>query len=174
MWSKPTCKNGRRRAGQIGTVQIYRRAAQLADAEYRDLLSQVCGATSSTDRGLTNRDFDACMAHLEAKLEYRVREGFVPEPDSRKIRSLTYWRRRYARIAAGGMNSRQRHRLTERWDALRPYLPEPDRTIAYLAGIAERAGGVRVRSIWEAPTWVAALTIEALKDRLKYALREAS
>ena len=159
---------------QIVALQIYRRAAGLADGDYRALIESVCGrgVRSSRDPTLTQYEYDHVMAHIEAKLEYRIREGFVPPPPRRRIRDLRYWRNRLPR--KGGMNSRQRHRILALWEELRPRLPESARCMQYLAGIAEQASGYRVHDFWELRAFQAALLIEALKDRLAYAIREVN
>jgi len=165
-WSKP--KDGR--ANQIGTVQMYRKAAQLPDAEYRALLFDLTDCRSSTHRALTQWHFDQVMAHLEARLWYRVDEGFVPAPTHRRFRNRMYWRRRCPK--QGEMNSRQRHRIFRYWDELQPHLPESQRCLDYLRAIAEKACGYRIADFWQLKSWQANLLITALQDRLHYAVRQ--
>jgi len=153
---------------QIITVQIYRRYARLQDQEYRFLLKTHTGTTSSRDPGLTNWRFDGFMAALEARLEREIEEGVVPAPAGVK---LGYWR---ARLPKGGAaNSRYLARIEALWTELCPLLPLQSRTPEYLAGIATHACGYRVREMHDVKAWQARLVIDALRDRLQYALKHA-
>jgi len=154
---------------QIITVQTYRRMAKLPDCEYRAILAEIAGCRSSKDAGLTNFHFDRVMASIEAKLAWRVEEGFVPAPAGVK---LHYWRTRLP--TDGAANSRQMHKVWELWDELKPHLPEADRTDKYLAAIAGKACGYHVRDIWNLKAWQAHNLTEALKDRLHYAVAPAA
>jgi hypothetical protein len=153
---------------QIITLQQYRRHARLPDCDYRGILKEVSGAFSSKDAGLTNWHFDQVMARVEARLEYRIHEGFVPAPAG--IR-LDYWRRRLPQ--GGEPNSRQWHRIWHLWDALREHLPPEQQTTDYLAAIAARACGYHVQDVHAIRAWQAGLLVDALRDRLHYALVRA-
>jgi hypothetical protein len=155
---------------QKGLVHKYAAAAGLADAEYRHLLYEVTGCRSARHPALTQHDFDHVMARLEALLAYRIAEGFVARPPSSKISDLVYWRRRLPSV--GDQNSRQAFRIRQLWDMLRPHLPEPQQTDAYLAGMASRACGIHIESVWHLRRWQAAALIDALRDRLHYATRQ--
>ena len=74
---------------QIWTVGNYRRMARLSDDEYRKLLHEVTGCSSSKDRRIRNQDYGLFMARLEAVLQYRVDEGFVPPPWSANACSVS-------------------------------------------------------------------------------------
>jgi len=154
---------------QKALVHIYADAARLADAEYRQLIQDVAGCRSAAFPSLTQWHFDQVMARIEGLLDYRVAEGIVPRPAEGKISTLNYWRRRLPE--SGGQNARQIHKVRELWAELCPRLPEEQRTDEYLNAIAGRACGARVRSIWELKAWQAAALIDALRDRLHYAVR---
>ena len=172
-WSLP--KDGRAR--QIGLIHVYSRAAGLSRGEYRHLLQMhsTCGATTSKDPRLTQWDFDVVMAVVEMQLEERRVAMPDPPPLPRKITDLHYWRRKNPRL--GEMNSRQRHMILDEqyglWPQLKPLLPPDKRTPDYLLGIAQHACGYRIGTIWDMKAWQASLLIEALKDRLQYAVRRA-
>lgn len=157
---------------QIIKLQIYKRATALSDPDYRALLAEVTGATSSREPANTQWHFDQVMARVEAILDYRIQEAIVERPPQRVIPRLNYWRQRLTK--GGAWNARQRYRIEQLWEQLRPWLPEDQRTPQYLAGIASQAAASRVRDIYELKAWQAGLLIDALKDRLKYAIREAS
>jgi hypothetical protein len=87
----------------------------------------------------------------------------------------TYWRQRLP--AQNGANTRQIWKIKELWSLLQDYLPEESRTDVYLAGIIEKAapragiyanGAIAWQNLAES---AAHLAIEALKDRLRYAVR---
>jgi len=170
MWSRPhKNKQGYRVPGQIGLVKMYQKAAGISDPEYRQLLEEITGHTTSTAPALTQYHFDMFMPALELRLHYRVANGLVPEPASRRMSNLWYWRRRCP--ATGNENSRQRWKIGAIWKQLQPYLPPERRTDAYLAGIAAHACGARIANAYELKAWQAHMLIEALKDRLHYAAR---
>jgi len=157
---------------QIIKLQIYKRAAALSDPDYRDLLAEVTGARSSTEPGNTQWHYDQVMAKIEAILDYRVQEGIVGPPPKHQVPRLTYWR---GRLATGGaMNARQRYRIDKLWAQLCQYLPPDQRTPRYLAGIASQASASRVRDTYSLKAWQASMLIDALKDRLRHALRHTA
>lgn len=51
---------------QKSLIKRAQRAAGLPDSEYRDTLQVVTGCRTSTDEKLTDRDFDRCLAYMEA------------------------------------------------------------------------------------------------------------
>jgi len=104
--------------------------------------------------------------------------------ESRRVYSWTrdYWRRRLP--AAAMANSRQIWKLRQIWTLLQDYLPEAERNDVYLAGIIAHCtpGGTDPKAILEpgnAVAWQrvtsqqAHLATEAVKDRIRYAIREA-
>lgn len=104
--------------------------------------------------------------------------------ESRRVYSWTrdYWRKRLP--AAAMANSRQIWKLRQLWALLLDYLPEEERNEFYLAGIVAHCtpGGVDPRALLESPfvmAWhrvtsqQAHLSTEAIKDRLRYAVRDA-
>ena len=155
---------------QKALVHIYADAAKMPDQAYRAILHDVADAGSAAAPWLTQYHFDQVMARVEARLEYAIAEAFVPRPAAGRIRDLGYWRRRLPGPA--DTNSRQIHVIDVLWHQLRQRLPEPDRTDDYLCRIASRACGVRISSRHGLRAWQAGLLIDALKDRLSYAIRE--
>ena len=162
---------------QKGIAHIYKAAAQLSDTDYRCMLREVSGAMSAKHPALTQGHFDQFMGRIETVLADRVHRGVIPKPASRKISSLRYWRNRLP--APGEMNSRQRHKIISEpsgddpgglWNRLQEFLPEEERTMRYLCGIASQACGYHVSDFWKLKAWQANLLVEALKDRLKYAV----
>lgn len=154
---------------QIIKLQIYRRGAHLADQEYRALLRDAAGITSSTHPAATQFGYDQVMARIEAILDYRVQEAIVPAPDSKVIANLHHWRRRLPQH--GEASFRAIHKVRTLWAQLQPALPDHERTDAYLHGIASKACACRVQDIWQLQAWQAGLVIDALRDRLHYAMR---
>lgn len=156
---------------QIITLQMYKRAAQLADQEYRQILRENTGATSSREPTLTQYDYDKLMPAIEVRLAYRVANKIVPHPIMRgKPVKLGYWR---ARCPGGGAaNTRQLHKiLADLWPRLEVFLPQHQRNMDYLRSIAAQACGYHVRHIHDLKAWQAHCLLEALKDRLHYATR---
>ena len=155
MWSR----------NQVIKVQIYRRAAGLAEVDYRHLLKTHTGAFSSKAKTLTQFDFDTFMPVLEMKVEDHHRATETPLP--KQIGKIRYWRTRCPRN--GSINSRQRRKIFAIWEELKPHLAEqPADEMAYLAHIAQQACGYRIPSVWDMKAWQASLLIEALKDRLQH------
>jgi len=150
-------------------VHLYKDAATLSDPDYRQVLGEISGCQSAKHPGLTQWHFDQVMAHLEGLLHYRIQEGIVSPPDRRRISNLFHWRRRLP--TGGGLNSRQANRIRELWTDLVPYLPDAERTDNYLTGIAAKATGYRCADVWHLKAWQAGLLIDALRDRLHYAVR---
>ena len=110
--------------------------------------------------------------------------GECPEGcGKRKIHAWTrdYWRKRLP--APHGANSRQIWKLKEMWEFLVNYLPESDRNMRYLAGIIAKCSHLNPERLMESETSIAwhhlssqqvHLATEAIKDRLKYAIRKVS
>lgn len=149
-------------------VHRYARVAALPDQIYRAILGDATGCRSAKDPALTQRDFDVVMARLEGRLDAAIQEGVVRLPGW--VRDLWYWRQRLT--GPGQMNTRQAHSIRDDlWPKLCALLPEAERTPQYLAGIASKACGRRLDSVWECNAWQAGLVVDALKDRLRWALR---
>ena len=113
----------------------------MTDADYRALLMREAGVSSSRD--LTPEGDKAVMAALRA-MERGPRQTAARSGQERKIWAL--------------------------WYAIKPYLPEAERTIPYLLGIIKRRIGYRIPSA----DYLSRLDgreknqiIEALKARLK-------
>jgi hypothetical protein len=141
----------------------YRRLAKLPDDEYRKLLFQVTGYSTSKDGRLTQADYDYFMAALEAALEYRVAEGFCPPPPD-KI-EMHYWRKRLAENKEAG--KRLLHKVYELWAELKTALPAEKQNIGYLHGIAAQACRMRrVESLTVLKGWALHILIEALKAHI--------
>ena len=158
-------------ARQKQLVHQYARWAQLPVQEYRALLEQVSGCASSAHPALTQYHFDQFMARIETVLDYRVQEQIVPLPSA--WRSRSYWRNRLPED--GQANSRQIHEIYDWWYKLQPYMPQDRRNAGYLRALAARACRVKwVGAITDLTGKQAGQVIEALKDRLRWALKDRS
>ena len=113
----------------------------MSDADYRDLLMREAGVSSSRD--LTPEGDKAVMAALRS-MERGPQPTGVKSPAEAKIWAL--------------------------WYAIKPYLPEAERTVQYLLGIVSRVIGYRIPSAGYLPRLDPQekyKVIEALKARLK-------
>lgn len=135
----------------LAAIHIAKKELALTDAEYRTILQQVAGVSSA--KYLDAAGDRAVMARLYALRDERrgAAQKRVKTPAERKIWAL--W--------LGCENA----------PGLCSYLPQPERTVAYLLGFVRRASGNQ--KIWEADD-LASLTrkqayhtIEALKSRLE-------
>lgn len=154
---------------QIIIMQIYRRAANLTIADYRDILRRHSGCVSSRDNAWTQTAFEETMAAVETVLWSRVDSGSVPDPRGhiRQIRDEFYWRKR--RSQPGMINSRQYHLIQRLWSDLVQLLPPDQRSTRYCAAIVSRATGKRDIGVTALTSSEAAAVIDALRDRLNYA-----
>ena len=176
-WSndKIDATTGRRICGQKSIAHKYKALARLEEQEYRGLLIAAAGprsdgSRSAADKDLTQRAFDTFMAMIEYRLERNIQEGVCPEP--RGI-NLHYWRNRLP--ASGMSNSRDQHEIRDWWYKLQPYIEQAKRNPDYLHAIAAHACGLgHVDSITHLTSLQAGLTIEAVKDRLRWALRRGT
>ena len=156
-------------------IHQYARWARMNQPEYRDLLKRVSGKTSCADRAFSHEDVDRVMAALETILWHRIDEGIVTKP-VRNVQRF-YWRHKCPHD--GMINSRLRYKLDRLWNLLADYLPAEQRNDRYLAGIMAKDAGVNPstfldgdRIAWHRiPAECARIAVEALKDRLKYAVR---
>jgi hypothetical protein len=156
-------------------VGIYRRAAGLDEAEYRQILQSHAGCVSTTADDFTQSSFDRVMAALERQLFLRVDHGDVPDPigQSSHILRRDYWQGKLARTQAGQCTTRQQYKIRELWDLLAPELgykdPEQDPAgIAYLQGVIHHATGKKRIGQDPLTSAEAAAVIDALQDRLKH------
>lgn len=173
-WTKPhRTRDGRFDPGQVGLVKMYQKYAGIPNQEYRELLRQYTGHTTSTAPQLTQYDFDVIMPVLEIRAHLaEANERAVGKKPSR-IRDWYYWRHRCPK--AGQITSREQYRILALWDDLKPHLAaEHHDSHEYLCGIAAHACGRRVAHIHELRSWQALALIEALKDRLKYAVQRGA
>jgi hypothetical protein len=159
---------------QKGILKSYQRYAGLPDPEYRSLLHQHTGATSSRDAHLTQFHFDAFMPVIESAAHLAETNGLAVGRRPPKLSDWYYWRNRAP--GRGMATSRELHRIsspdrTGLWDLLIPSLPESQRTQAYLLGIASHAVGRQVDALHGLTAVEAGHLIEALRDRLRHALR---
>ena len=135
----------------LAAIHIAKKELALTDAEYRMILQQVAGVSSA--KYLDAAGDRAVMARLYALRDERrgAAQKRIKTPAERKIWAL--W--------LGGENE----------PGLRSYLPQPERTVAYLLGFVRRASGNQ--KIQEADDLAgltrqqAYHTIEALKSRLE-------
>ena len=155
-------------------IGIYRRAANLDEAEYRQLLKTHSGCVSSTESGFTQTAFDRVMAALERQLFLRVDHKAVQNPIglSEHIRRRDYWQRRLASTQAGLCNTRQQYLIRESWGILagsKGYSnPNSPDAIAYLSGIVRKATGLDQVGHDALTSAQAAAVIDAIKDRLNH------
>ena len=180
---------------QKGLLHIYPDYAELSDPDRRNVLAEKAGVASSADRQMTQAGFEKAMAAYEAILWHRVDEGIVADPRdcrrcaSRMLRgrkkdycpacgehrkvyawSRTHWRDKLP--DAGQANSRQLHKVRELWGLLTDFLPEQKCNERYLGAIAAKAcGRAAPILLHNLSRHQAHLTIEALKDRLRHAVK---
>ena len=156
-------------------VHIYADAAGLTDAEYRALLEDKTGKRSCADPDFTHANCDTILAALEAVLFDRVDRGEVPDPRGRHkyIKDEHHFRRRIR--GPGFITTRQHHETQELWTDLQQFLPEENRGVDYVTRIIAKATGRTKLGNGSGPLKQseAANVIDALKDRLKYAIRQA-
>ena len=79
---------------QKGIIKTYQRYAGLADPEYRALLHEQTGATSSRDAHLTQYHFDAFMPRLEIRAHLAETNGLAVGRKPAKLSNWYYWRDR--------------------------------------------------------------------------------
>ena len=125
----------------IKAIHTIKSKLHLSDADYRALLQREVGVSSSRD--LTPEGDKAVMAALRT-MERGPQQTGAKSPAEAKIWAL--------------------------WYAIKPYLPEAERTIPYLLGIIARVIGYKIRSVGYLPRLSGQekyKVIEALKARLK-------
>ena len=125
----------------IKAIHTIKSKLRLSDADYRALLMREAGVSSSRD--LTPEGDKAVMAALR-KLESAPRQI--------------------------GATTRAEAKIWALWYAIKPYLPEAERTVQYLLGICGRVVGYRIPGTDTLPRLSGQekyKIIEALKKRLK-------
>lgn len=136
----------------LAAIHIIKKELALTEAEYRAILREVAGVDSA--KYLDESGDRAVMARLYALRDERrqAAKKRVKTPTERKIWAL--W--------LGGDDR----------PGLRNYLPQPERTVAYLLGFVRRASGnqkIQEAADLSALTGKEAYrTIEALKLRLEH------
>lgn len=165
--------------GEYAVIHTYSRLAGLTRLEYEDVVERCSGRRSSTK--ITHAQCDRLLASLEAILFQRYDEGLVRADLVPKVARMKRYHYRDRLPKTGMINSRLRFHIERLWNLMIDYLPPEDRHDVYLAAIMHVASGVDMHQIvgsdrkiiWSSvPTETARLTIEALKDRLKYAIQE--
>ncbi len=106
----------------IKAIHTLKGKLHLSDADYRALLMREAGVSSS--RQLTPEGDKAVMAALRT-MERGPQQTGAKSPAEAKIWAL--------------------------WYAIKPYLPEAERTIPYLLGIIARGIGYKIRSVGYLP-----------------------
>lgn len=156
---------------QSQVIHTYATAAGLSRMEYVALLKGVSGVASTKDPDFTQSAADRFMAAIETILFDRVGRGEVPNPigRSRIIRSEYYWRHRLPK--AGYINSRHLALINRLWDQLCEFLEPEQRTPIYFAGIVHKATGKNDVGVTCLTAAEAGHVIDALRDRLSYAIR---
>ncbi len=154
---------------QKGLAHIYKSAAKLGDQDYRNLLRAAAGVRSCADPEMSQDGFERLMASLESVLDDRLARGEVPTPRDRHITSLSYWRSKLPR--EGRINSRQEKLIRQLWAQLQPHLPTWQQGNDYLAAIVAKSTGNKHIGRHALTREEASLVINALRDRLSYAVR---
>lgn len=160
---------------QKALVKQYQRFAGMSDQEYRSILYEVSGAHSSTEPHVTQHHFDVLMARLETRAHLAHVNNRTAGRRPPKLDNWYYWRRRNPE--RGRVNTRLLWKIDRLWDQLVPLLPaehlQPtaDNPRPYLYEMASQATGHFVRHLHDLHIGEALCLIEALKDRLAWALK---
>lgn len=148
----------------------------MPDQVYRQRLRDYTGATSSTAEHLTGRAFEVFMPVLESAAHLAHINGTAHGQKPRKIQDWYYWRNRYR--DAGMATHAQLYRIEKLYDQLCTILwPDQgdtatDSTPPYLLEIAGQAAGRFVEKLSDLTKSEGRWLIEALKDRIRYAIIE--
>jgi len=153
---------------QTAKVRGYAELARMSDQEMRQLLHEVSGQMHEDSPSLNNYHYDRMMIRLEMRVADAVARGDSKWPDHYRP---TYWRTRGGK--PGDMTTRERHEIFKRWDQLKKFLPPEKRNDGYLQAIAIHATGRRIAEIYALKSWQALQVIDALGDRLTYAIRNS-
>lgn len=148
-------------------MHIYKSAAGLSDASYRQHLLQAAGRTSAKDPAWTEPEFESAMAALETTLFLGVAAECIPDPrpNSRHIVQDSYWRSKAAK--PGQATSRQYWSISQAWQSLSATLPAEVRSLSYLSAILHKACPSSV-SLQCLTFDQASALIDALQDRLAH------
>ena len=125
----------------IKAIHTLKGKLRLSDSDYRALLQREAGVSSSRD--------------------------LTPEGDKAVMAALRTMERGPQQT---GAKSRAEAKIWALWYAIRPYLPEAERTVPYLLGIIARVIGYKIRStgyLNRLSGQEKYKVIEALKARLK-------
>lgn len=137
---------------QLAAIHIAKADARLSDAEYRALLNEVAGVSSS--KYLSDDGYQAVMRALRDR-QFSTKKKTPKTPAERKIWAL--W-----------LGSTGRPGIC--W-----YIPERERTAAYLLGFARRVSDDQsLGSIGEMSPAQSHRVIEALKARLAHEIAAAA
>lgn len=155
-------------------VHIYKTAAGLSDPEYRAALVESTGKRSCADPEFSHSDVDCALASLEGLLFDRVARGLCADPRgrSRWIKDEWHFRARVSRHSSGLLSPRQEHLLMQLWKQLSEFLDDYRCNQDYLDGLVAQAVGKR-KLISSLSHHEAAFVIDALQDRLRYAIKSA-
>ena len=158
---------------QKALLHIYANAAELSESAYRSVLSHASdgACASAADRDFSQQHYELAMAELETVLFSRVHAGIIDNPIGRNkyINQEFYWRNKLPEY--GKINSRQFRKINELWEKLCPYLAPDQRNPRYFAGIVYHATSKRDLIVSALTHNEASMLIDALKDRLSYAIR---
>jgi hypothetical protein len=154
-------------------LHIYADAARLDDPTYRSYLREHAGVSSAADRGFSQHGFDCAMAALETVLFERVHRGMVTNPQGKShyIHTETHWRDKLPRH--GHINTRQVNKINELWTRLQEYLLPEQCTQEYFEGIIHQSTHREIE-LYSLGAHQAGYVIDALKDRLYWALKQSA
>ena len=154
-------------------LHIYKDAADLSDPTYRNILREAAGVSSAAEPAFNQAGFERAMSLLETSLFIAVHAGRVPNPIglSRHIRREFYWRKRLP--GAGMITTRQAHAIRQKWNRLCEFLPDEKCTPQYFHGIVEKAIDRVEINLSGLTGKEAGFIIDALDDRLSYAVMHA-
>ena len=186
---------------QIGLVHLYPSLAGLSETERRQIMVDTCGVYSSKqlDQGgfdlLMARLEAVLWERVDAKLCPDPRlcrvcgrlmlpklHGRGACPEGCENRKVAAWTRSYWRGRLPGQRQANRRAiwlLSHLWKLMQDYLEPAQQTNVYLAGIVAQAAGLDAAELlegerfkWDSlPGKVAHLAIDAMKDRLKCAVK---
>lgn len=149
-------------------IHIYKHAAGLSDASYRQHIREAAGVASSSDPAMDHSGFTSLMVLLEISLWSRVRSGNIPDPrPHRYITSETYWRDQQR--PKSNSSAQQGYAVKGLWIALQNWINPDNRTDAYLAAIIAKATQGRATSPDTLSKSDASKVIDALRGRIRQA-----
>ena len=160
-------------AKEKALIHIYAAAAELQEAEYRQMLREHTGFSSCADAEFSHHHCDVALAMLEACLFARVAEGAVPDPRgySKHIRDEFYFRSKLS--PHGKINARQFRLINNLYNQLSEFVEDARADRGYLCAIIVKSVGRSV-AIHNLSSAQAGMVINALRDRFDYAMRTAN